>query len=69
MIGFRTEQPTYTTPYSEGIFWVTMFCLLGAPIIGWILNLIAMKFYPLTKEKMASIQERIAEIKAEQTNV
>lgn len=65
MIGFKTVQPTYTTPYSEAIFWVTMFCFLGAPIIGWILNVISMKFYPLTKEMMASIQERIAEIKAE----
>lgn len=64
VIGFKTEQPTQLTPYSDGIFWVTIFCLLGAPVIGWILNLLAMKFYPLTKEKMASIQERIAEIKA-----
>lgn len=64
-IGFKTTQPTPETPYSTGIFWVTMFCFLGAPIIGWLLNLVAMKFYPLTKEKMATIQERIAEIKAE----
>ena len=34
-------------------------------MIGWILNVIALKFYPLTKEKMAEIQDRIAEIKAE----
>lgn len=65
MIGFVSEQPTQATPYSTGIFWVTMFCFIGAPIIGWILNVIAMKFYPLNKEKMAEIQGRIAEIKAE----
>lgn len=64
MIGFKDVQPTFTTPYSEPIFWVTMFCFLGAPIIGWILNVVAMKFYPLTKEMMESIQEQIAEIKA-----
>lgn len=63
-IGFKTQQPTPETPYSSGIFWITMFCLIGAPIIGWLLNLVAMKFYPLNKEKMASIQEHIAEIKA-----
>ena len=63
MIGFVETQPTPITPYSDSIFWVTMFCFLGAPIIGWILNLIAMKFYPLTKEKMAEIQTAIAEIK------
>ncbi len=64
-IGFKEKLPTYTTPYSEHIFWVTMFCLVGSPIIGWILTLISMKFYPLTKETMESIHERIVEIKAE----
>ena len=64
LIGFTNTQPVPETPYSKGIFWVTMFLWLGAPVIGWILNLISMKFYPLTKEKMASIQAEIAEIKA-----
>ncbi len=63
-IGFKTEQPTQDTPYSSGIFWVTMICFIGAPMVGWICNLIAMKFYPLTKEKMAEIQDEIAAIKA-----
>lgn len=62
-IGFTTVQPTPDTPYSESIFWVTIVCFLGAPVLGWICNVIAMKFYPLTKEKMAEIQETIAEIK------
>ena len=35
------------------------------PMIGWILNVIAMKFYPLNKEKMEEIQDEIARIKAE----
>lgn len=64
LIGFTTEQPTQTTPYSDAIFWVMIICFVIAPIIGWILNIIAMKFYPLNKEKMAEIQERIAEIKS-----
>ncbi len=64
-IGFSQALPTPNTPYSTGIFWVTMACLLGAPAVGWILNVVAMKFYPLTKEKMEEIQDRIAEIKAE----
>ena len=34
-------------------------------MIGWICNVVAMKFYPLTKEKMESIQDEIARIKAE----
>lgn len=45
-----------------------MICLVFAPITGWILNLVAMKFYPLSKEMMASIQERIAQIKQEAQN-
>ncbi len=64
-IGFKAALPTPTTPYSTGIFWVTMACLLGAPTIGWILNVVAMKFYPLSKEKMEEIQDKIAEIKAQ----
>ncbi|WP_295157007.1 hypothetical protein [uncultured Brachyspira sp.] len=41
-----------------------MFCVFFAPMIGWILNIIAMRLYPLTKEKMEEIQGAIAEIKA-----
>lgn len=62
-IGFKTTQPTPDTPYSEPIFWVTMACFIGAPLIGWICNIVALKFYPLTKEKMEEIQDKIAEIK------
>ena len=62
-IGFTTTQPTQDTPYSAGIFWVTMACFIGAPMVGWICNLVAMHFYPLSKEFMAEIQEKVAEIK------
>lgn len=63
-IGFRTTQPTPDTPYSPQIFWITMACVFLLPIFGWFCNIIAMKFYPLTKEKMEEIQNAIAEIKA-----
>ena len=59
-IGFTTTQPTQD---SAGIFWVTMACFIGAPMVGWICNLVAMHFYPLSKEFMAEIQEKVAEIK------
>lgn len=62
-IGFRTTQPTPDTPYSNEIFIITMICMFILPIIGWLINLVAMKFYPLTKEKMEEIQNTIAEIK------
>lgn len=63
-IGFRTTQPTPDTPYSPQIFWITMACVFLLPIFGWFCNIIAMRFYPLTKEKMEEIQNAIAEIKA-----
>ncbi len=43
----------------------TIICFLGMPVIGWILNVVAMKFYPLSKEKMAEIQDEVGRIKAE----
>ncbi len=67
VIGFTDTLPTVEDPYSVGILLVTLFCYLGVPMIGWILNVIAMKYYPLTKEKMAEIQDEIARIKREST--
>lgn len=64
-IGYATTLPQPTDASSPTIFWITMFLFIGMPIIGWVCTLIAMKFYPLTQEKMAVIQDRIAEIKAE----
>ena len=64
MIGFKTTQPQPDTTYSNEIFIITMICMFILPIIGWLINLVAMKFYPLTKEKMEEIQNTIAEIKA-----
>ena len=65
MAGYAEALPTQDSPLTAGLFWATMICYLGAPVFGWICNLIAMKFYPLTKEKMAEIQSEIARIKAE----
>ncbi|RKL65509.1 glucuronide permease [Salipaludibacillus neizhouensis] len=57
MIGFRAAFPDLDTPYSETLFWVTMFLAFGVLIIGWIATLIAMKFYKLDKAKMDEIAE------------
>ena len=62
-IGFKESLPVQTTPYSDSIFWVTMVCFIGAPLIGWVFNIISMRFYPLTKEKMEEVQAAIADIK------
>ncbi|MGI5893853.1 MAG: MFS transporter [Candidatus Merdivicinus sp.] len=67
MVGFTSTLPTADDPFTTGILIATLFCYLGTPAIGWILNVVAMKFYPLTKEKMAEIQDEIARIKSEAT--
>ena len=48
-------------------FAVALLCLHGSVIIGNLCNVVAMKFYPLSKEKMEEIQEEIAAIKAKAT--
>ena len=64
-IGYTSALPAPNDPYSDALLVCTLFCFLGMPMIGWILNVVAMKFYPLTKEKMESIQDEIARIKAQ----
>jgi hypothetical protein len=53
------------TPYSKGLAAVGIFCMFGILIFGYLCNIIAMHFYPLTKEKMESISKDIARIKAQ----
>ncbi len=65
MAGFKDALPDTMTPYSDGIFWATIACFVLLPIVGWLCNVVAMKFYPLTKEKMEEIQAEIGRIKAE----
>lgn len=67
VIGYTSTLPTAEDPYTTGVLVCTLICFLGMPAVGWILNVIAMKFYPLTKEKMAEIQEEVALIKAKAT--
>ncbi len=62
-IGFREAFPVPETPYSDELLYAGVFLLVGLPILGWICSLIAMKFYPLTKEKMEEIQVEIERIK------
>jgi len=78
-IGFKEKLPDANTKLAElntagsvyqginigGILPVALFLAYGTVIIGLILNLIALKFYPLTKEYMAEIQGEIAKIKAQ----
>ena len=63
-IGFVDSVPDIDTPYTPELHYVGVFLTYGIVILGLICNLIALKFYPLTKEKMEEIQDKIADIKA-----
>jgi Na+/melibiose symporter-like transporter len=63
-IGFKDALPDVNTPYTPELKYVAVFLSYGLVIIGLICNVIALHFYPLTKEKMAEIQGEIAAIKA-----
>ncbi|GAE31546.1 MFS transporter [Alkalihalobacillus hemicellulosilyticus] len=58
-IGFRVAFPDVDTPYSDSLFWAAMFLNIGIVIIGWVISLLVMKFYPLTKDKMVEIQAEL----------
>ncbi len=65
MIGFTHTLPDVDTPYSDALLNVALFCMYGLLIVASICNLVAMRYYPLNKEKMSEIQVKIAQIKAE----
>jgi Na+/melibiose symporter-like transporter len=59
LIGFKDAFPDVNTPYSSGIFWAALILAYVTLTIGYGISVIAMKFYPLTKEKMEEIQTEI----------
>lgn len=65
MIGYVSVQPQPDDPSSPTIFWMAMFLMIGLPVLGWVCNLIAMKFYPLDTEMMEKIQEHNSKLRAE----
>ena len=62
-IGYKTVMPQMGDAATWSIFWVTVILTYGFPILGWLCNIIAMKFYELDYDRMAEIQENIAEMK------
>lgn len=56
-----------TDSLTPELFFVTMILYNGMPIAGWIISVIAMKFYPLTGKKMIEIEDQIAKLQLKQT--
>ena len=62
-IGFTKVMPDVDTPYTPQLKVVGIFLMYGLVSIGLLANVIAMKYYPLTAEKMEEVREKISEIK------
>lgn len=56
-----------TDSLTPELFFVTMILYNSMPIAGWIISVIAMKFYPLTGKKMIEIEDQIAKLQLKQT--
>lgn len=67
LIGFTTALPTIETPSSPALFFVGLFLFLGMPIVGWMVSLIAMKFYELDDKRMIEIQQSLHDRKVAMT--
>lgn len=62
-VGMSRTQIVPNTFMGDSFNRMIMVCFCLVPCLGHLATLIAMKFYPLTKERMAEIQEAIAEKK------
>ncbi len=67
-VGFADHNPVEGDPVTMELRIGVAFLAYGLIICGLLCNLIAMKYYPLTKEKMAEIQDKVAAIKAAAAN-
>lgn len=63
VIGYKNTVPQIGEEVTASIFAVTMVLYCGMPILGWVISIIAMRFYPLDGEKMKEVEDYIAEIK------
>ena len=55
-----------TDSLTPELFFVTMILYNGMPVAGWIISVIAMKFYPLTGKKMIEVEDQIAKLQLKQ---
>lgn len=64
MIGYANSVPQVGDERTTSIFVITMILYNGMPILGWVISIVAMKFYPLNGDKMKEIEDHIAAVKA-----
>lgn len=61
--GFTDHNPVMGDPVTMKLRIGVAFCMYGVIILGNLVNVVAMRYYPLSKEKMAEIQDEIVKIK------
>ena len=64
-IGFVEKFPDLDTPNSASLVMIGIIFYYGLELVGAICNLIAMKFYDLTPEKMREVEETVSRMRAE----
>ncbi len=63
LIGYTTTMPQLGDNATWSVLWVVQIIVFGMPILGWLANIVAMRFYSLDKERMVEVQSNIAERK------
>lgn len=64
-IGYVTSLPQMGDPVTDNLVTVSMILWMGLPIIGYLLSIIAMKFYTLDNATMEEVQAKLNAMKAE----
>lgn len=64
-IGYVTTQPQIGDPATSNLMLVSMLLWMGFPIVGYVLSIIAMKFYTLDNATMDAVQVKLSAMKAE----
>ncbi|MGL6105511.1 MFS transporter [Romboutsia sp.] len=67
IIGMANVVITPNTTADSKFFWLIMTCMYIVPILGHVASLVAMKFYPLTGEKMVEVQSDLEKMKKKQS--
>ena len=64
-IGYVTTLPQIDDPATDGLMAVSIILWMGLPLVGYILSIIAMKFYTLDNATMEDVQAQLSAMKAE----
>lgn len=63
LLGYTSTLPQMGDKPTTGMFWLTMALAFGMPALGWLCNVVAMKFYELDKARMVEVQKNIAQMR------